>query len=72
MDLFQGVADLEELVRDCPRISLTDREMVFEYGDPGASMYIILDGQILVAGTPAEVVAHPVARKEYLGENFSL
>jgi lipopolysaccharide export system ATP-binding protein len=34
--------------------------------------YIILDGSILVNGTPQEVVADDTARKVYLGEKFEL
>ncbi|MHC4390010.1 MAG: LPS export ABC transporter ATP-binding protein [Planctomycetota bacterium] len=34
--------------------------------------YIMLDGRILVSGTPEEVVADPTARSVYLGEDFSL
>lgn len=33
-------------------------------------VYIISDGHILVHGTPAEIVAHPLARKHYLGDRF--
>lgn len=66
VDLFQGVADLEELVRDCPRISLADREMVFEYGDPGASMYVVLEGQIQICRN--ERIINVLGRGEYLGE----
>ncbi len=34
--------------------------------------YIVYEGQIRVEGTAAEILAHPDARKFYLGENFSL
>jgi lipopolysaccharide export system ATP-binding protein len=34
--------------------------------------YLIDYGKILVAGSSAEVAASPVARKQYLGEDFSL
>ena len=34
--------------------------------------YIIADGNILVSGTPAEIVENPIARREYLGEKFRL
>ena len=34
--------------------------------------YILADGKILVSGTPKEIVANDVARRTYLGENFSL
>ncbi|RME76408.1 MAG: LPS export ABC transporter ATP-binding protein [Planctomycetota bacterium] len=34
--------------------------------------YIMLDGRILVSGTPQQVVADPTARRVYLGEEFEL
>jgi lipopolysaccharide export system ATP-binding protein len=34
--------------------------------------YLISDGTILLAGTPAEIVANDQARKTYLGEDFRL
>jgi len=69
------VADIQQLVLALKArgigILLTDHH-VRETLSTTDRAYIILDGQILVSGTPAEVVAHPVARKEYLGENFTL
>jgi lipopolysaccharide export system ATP-binding protein len=34
-------------------------------------VYVIREGEILVQGTPAEVVANDLARQHYLGENFA-
>lgn len=34
--------------------------------------YIMGDGQILVTGTPEEIVANPTAREVYLGEDFTM
>ena len=34
--------------------------------------YIIAEGQILVSGTPKEIIDNPIARREYLGETFTL
>jgi len=34
--------------------------------------YIMMDGDVLVEGTPAEVAANPLARKYFLGEQFKL
>ncbi len=34
--------------------------------------YIMMDGEVLVEGTPQEVAANPMARKYFLGEQFKL
>jgi lipopolysaccharide export system ATP-binding protein len=34
--------------------------------------YIMMDGKVLVEGTPQEVAANPLARKYFLGEQFKL
>jgi len=34
--------------------------------------YIISEGSILLSGSPEEIVANPLARETYLGEDFSL
>ncbi len=34
--------------------------------------YILYDGQVLMEGEPAAVVAHQDVRRVYLGEKFSL
>jgi lipopolysaccharide export system ATP-binding protein len=34
--------------------------------------YILYDGQVLMEGTPEQVVAHEDVRRVYLGERFSL
>jgi lipopolysaccharide export system ATP-binding protein len=34
--------------------------------------YILHDGQVLMEGMPAEIVAHEGVRRVYLGERFSL
>jgi lipopolysaccharide export system ATP-binding protein len=34
--------------------------------------YIISDGQVLAAGTPADIIANAEVRRVYLGENFSM
>jgi lipopolysaccharide export system ATP-binding protein len=53
-----GIAVCDHNVRDTLRI--TDRA------------YLIHRGQLLCAGTPAEVLANPDARLAYLGEGFSM
>lgn len=34
--------------------------------------YLVYDGQIILNGSPEEIVADPAARRVYLGEGFSL
>ncbi|MBT5187774.1 MAG: LPS export ABC transporter ATP-binding protein, partial [Kordiimonadaceae bacterium] len=34
--------------------------------------YIIHDGQVLMSGTPEEIVKNDDVKRVYLGENFSL
>lgn len=34
--------------------------------------YLVYDGQIILGGSPTEIVSNPNARKVYLGEGFSL
>ncbi|MGB1088770.1 MAG: LPS export ABC transporter ATP-binding protein, partial [Alphaproteobacteria bacterium] len=34
--------------------------------------YIIHDGQVLIEGTPEEIIGNDDARRVYLGERFSL
>jgi lipopolysaccharide export system ATP-binding protein len=34
--------------------------------------YIVKQGKVMVHGTPEEITSNPIARKEYLGENFRL
>lgn len=70
-----AVQDIQQIVCDLKRqgigVLLTDHN-VRETLATTDRAYIILDGQILVAGTPAEVVADPVARQVYLGERFTM
>ena len=70
-----AVAEIQEIILGLKKtgigLLLTDHN-VRETLSTTDRAYIILDGQILVAGSPAEVVAHPVARAVYLGEKFTL
>jgi lipopolysaccharide export system ATP-binding protein len=34
--------------------------------------YIIFDGQVLMQGTPKEIVSHPDVRRVYLGDQFNI
>ncbi|MCB1556940.1 MAG: LPS export ABC transporter ATP-binding protein [Alphaproteobacteria bacterium] len=53
-----GVLITDHNVRDC--LEIVDRA------------YILHDGQVLMHGTPDEIVSHEDVRKVYLGEGFSL
>ena len=53
-----GVLITDHNVRDC--LDIVDRA------------YILHDGNVLMEGTPAEIVAHEDVRRVYLGESFSL
>lgn len=70
-----AVADIQEIVLGLRAagigILLTDHN-VRETLSTTDRAYIILDGQILVAGAPKEVVEDPTARAVYLGEKFTL
>jgi lipopolysaccharide export system ATP-binding protein len=69
------VGEIQEIVRGLRAagigVLLTDHN-VRETLKTTDRAYIILDGKILVAGTPAEVIDDPTARAVYLGENFTL
>lgn len=70
-----AVFEIQEIVRTLRErgigVLLTDHN-VRETLSTTDRAYIMLDGKILVSGTPDEVVADPTARKVYLGEQFSL
>jgi lipopolysaccharide export system ATP-binding protein len=66
---IQGI--IAELKRDGMGILITDHH-VRETLSTTDRAYIMLDGRILVAGRPDEVVADPTARAVYLGEGFTL
>lgn len=53
-----GVLITDHNVRDC--LDIVDRA------------YILHDGNVLMEGTPEEIVAHEDVRRVYLGESFSL
>ncbi len=53
-----GVLITDHNVRDC--LEIVDRA------------YILHDGQVLMEGTPADIVAHEDVRRVYLGEGFQL
>jgi len=68
------VAEIQEIVW-----RLKDRDIGILITDHNATallelvdrVYIIREGEILVDGTPHEVVNHTLARQYYLGENFA-
>ena len=70
-----AVADLQETVAKLKNkgigVLITDHN-VRETLEITDRAYIISEGRIAVAGTPAEIAQDPVARKIYLGEKFRL
>lgn len=70
-----AVAEIQGIVRELRAegigLLLTDHN-VRETLSTTDRAYIMLDGEILVSGTPEEVVRHPTARSVYLGEGFTL
>ena len=69
------VSDLREVLaklrRDGISVVISDHNVreTLASGDRG---YILLDGEVLCAGTPAELAANELVRKHYLGEDFRL
>jgi lipopolysaccharide export system ATP-binding protein len=70
-----SIADIRDLVKDLKRrdigVLITDHN-VRETLDIVDRAYIIYDGRVLFAGSPAELVADANVRRLYLGESFSL
>ena len=70
-----SISDIRDLVADLKTrgigVLITDHN-VRETLDLVDRACIIYDGKVLLAGTPAELVADPEVRRLYLGEGFSL
>jgi lipopolysaccharide export system ATP-binding protein len=70
-----SIADIRDLVADLKTrgigVLITDHN-VRETLDLVDRACIIYDGKVLLAGSPAELVADPEVRRLYLGEGFSL
>ncbi|WP_113912135.1 LPS export ABC transporter ATP-binding protein [Roseovarius dicentrarchi] len=70
-----SVADIRHLVADLKKrgigVLITDHN-VRETLEIVDRAYILHDGQVLMSGTPAEVVANENVRRVYLGENFRI
>ena len=70
-----AINDIRELVRHLKDrgigVLITDHN-VRETLDIIDRAYIIHDGQVLMEGTPAEIVGDKDVRRVYLGERFSL
>ncbi|WP_375380194.1 LPS export ABC transporter ATP-binding protein [uncultured Sphingomonas sp.] len=70
-----SIADIRDLVKDLRRrdigVLITDHN-VRETLEIVDRAYIIYDGRVLFAGSPAELVADANVRRLYLGETFSL
>lgn len=70
-----AVDDIQTIIRD-----LRDKDIGVLISDHNVRetlqicdrAYLVHDGQIILNGSPAEIVADPGARKVYLGEGFSL
>lgn len=70
-----AVADIQEIIRHVKSrgigILITDHN-VRETLRIVDKAYILGSGKILFEGTPEEIVSNPVARDNYLGENFKM
>ena len=70
-----AVADIQSMIRYLRErgmgILITDHN-VRETLKITDRAYILNDGEILVEGTAGEIVENPLAKKYYLGEDFSL
>ena len=70
-----SISDIRDLVADLKTrgigVLITDHN-VRETLDLVDRACIIYDGKVLLAGSPAELVADPDVRRLYLGEGFSL
>lgn len=70
-----AVADIQEIIRHVKSrgigILITDHNVRETLGIVDKA-YILGSGRILFEGTPEEIVSNPVARDNYLGENFKM
>lgn len=70
-----AVIDIQEVIRELAQrnigILITDHNVRETLGITDRA-YIMNEGEILVAGTPDYIVNNELAKKVYLGENFSL
>lgn len=70
-----AVADIQEIIRHVKSrgigILITDHNVRETLGIVDKA-YILGSGKILFEGTPEEIVNNPVARDNYLGENFKM
>jgi lipopolysaccharide export system ATP-binding protein len=70
-----AVGDIRALVRQLTNrgigVLITDHNVRETLGLTDRA-YIIYSGQVLMEGTPAEIVSHPEVRRVYLGEEFRL
>jgi lipopolysaccharide export system ATP-binding protein len=69
------VSELRGFIRDMRDadigVLLTDHRVRETLGTCDRA-YLISEGRILLAGTPEEIVANPIAREAYLGDDFEL
>lgn len=70
-----AVTELQRLIKELKKrnigVLITDHNVheTLKICDRG---YILNEGVIIVNGTPSEITSHPLARKYYLGEEFSI
>ncbi|MCM8769488.1 MAG: LPS export ABC transporter ATP-binding protein [Candidatus Omnitrophica bacterium] len=69
------VAEIQDIVSSLKQegigILLTDHNVRDALGISDRA-YLIYDGEVLIKGTPQEILEHPDSRKLYLGERFCL
>ncbi|MCX8071587.1 MAG: ATP-binding protein [Candidatus Binatia bacterium] len=68
IDLFESFTPftLRLVARSCEVVDLLPGEILFEYGSPGGSLFVILDGQLEVARGERPIAV--VGKNEYVGE----
>ena len=70
-----AVADIQDIIRHVKQrgigILITDHNVRETLGIVDKA-YILGSGKILFEGTPEEIVSNPIARDNYLGENFKM
>lgn len=68
VDLFETFSPitLRLVARACRQVSLEPGQVLFEYGDEGASLFLVLEGQLQVFRGERAIAV--IGRNEYIGE----